>query len=52
MEGLTLTPVVRICGLLVGLCWIWLSDKENSLKIVNMYVIGNLYYISLGNQLY
>ena len=51
MEGLTLTPLVRIYGLLVGLYWIWLSDNENSLKIVNIYVIGNLHYISLGNLL-
>jgi len=51
MEGLTLTPVVRIYGLLVGLYWISLNDNENILKIVNLYVTGNLYFISLGNQL-
>lgn len=51
MEVLTLTPVVRIYGLPVGLYWIWLIYNENNLKIVNIYVIGSLYYISLGIQL-
>ena len=51
MEGLRVTPVVRIYGLPVGLYWIWLSDNKKSVKIVNIYVIGSLFYISLGNQL-
>ena len=51
MEGLRVTPVVRIYGSPVGLYWIWLSDNKKSVKIVNIYVIGNLFYISLGNQL-